>query len=141
MVELSRRERKKKETYENLFNSAMDLFRRQGYEQTTVEEITQLADVGKGTFYNYFPTKEAVVLEYSRRKYEELIISGREASYSLKEKVSMSLHEITDLSYYDCMRVRTIALRTFHDYPRARGAYYGSGKQCPYIHRADLAKR
>ncbi|NMA68607.1 MAG: TetR/AcrR family transcriptional regulator [Desulfitobacterium sp.] len=88
MVELSRRERKKKETYENLLKSAMELFRRQGYEQTTVEQITQLADVGKGTFYNYFPTKEAVILEYSRRKYEELIISGREASYSLKERLN-----------------------------------------------------
>lgn len=87
MTELSRRERKKQETYDRLYTSAMELFRRQGYEQTSVEQITQLADVGKGTFYNYFSTKEAVVLEYSRRKYEELIISGREASYSLKERL------------------------------------------------------
>ncbi|AFM00894.1 MULTISPECIES: TetR/AcrR family transcriptional regulator [Desulfitobacterium] len=87
MSELSRRERKKLETYTRLYKCAMELFHKQGYEQTSVEQITQLADVGKGTFYNYFQSKEAVVLEYSRRKYQELIASGREAGYSLQERL------------------------------------------------------
>ncbi|HHY26851.1 MAG TPA: TetR/AcrR family transcriptional regulator [Desulfitobacterium dehalogenans] len=87
MSELSRRERKKLETYTRLYKCAMELFHKQGYELTSVEQITQLADVGKGTFYNYFQSKEAVVLEYSRRKYQELIASGREAGYSLQERL------------------------------------------------------
>ena len=41
--------------------AAMELFSCKGFDQTTVEEITRAADVGKGTFFNYFPTKEHVL--------------------------------------------------------------------------------
>ena len=41
--------------------AAMDLFSRRGFSETTVEEITRAADVGKGTFFNYFPSKEHVL--------------------------------------------------------------------------------
>jgi AcrR family transcriptional regulator len=59
-VELSRRERKKEETKERIFKAAFALFKRQGVEATTVDEICDKADVAKGTFFNYFPQKEAV---------------------------------------------------------------------------------
>ena len=36
---------------------ALALFRDQGYEATTIEQITERADVAKGTFFNYFPSK------------------------------------------------------------------------------------
>lgn len=78
MTDLSRRERKKKETREKIFSNAMHLFRMQGFTATSVEQITQYADVGKGTFYNYFPTKEAVILEFSRRTCQDLINNGRQ---------------------------------------------------------------
>ena len=78
MEDLSRRERKKKETREKIFTNAMHLFRMQGFTGTSVEQITQQADVGKGTFYNYFPTKEAVILEFSRRTCQNIIKNGRQ---------------------------------------------------------------
>ena len=59
----SRRERKKQETRQRMLEAAWDLFRVRGYEETTVEEITGAADVAKGTFFNYFETKEAVLGE------------------------------------------------------------------------------
>jgi Transcriptional regulator len=74
---LSRRERKKKETREKIFANAMQLFRLQGFNATSVEQITEHADVGKGTFYNYFSTKEAVILEFSRRTWQEFTDKGR----------------------------------------------------------------
>lgn len=51
---------RRKATRERIFRSAMELFEQKGFENTTVEEITQAADIGKGTFFTYFPTKEAV---------------------------------------------------------------------------------
>lgn len=60
----SRRERKKEETRKKIIEAAADLFRRQGFANTAVDQITDAADVGKGTFYNYFDTKEAVVTAY-----------------------------------------------------------------------------
>ncbi|AFQ44639.1 TetR/AcrR family transcriptional regulator [Desulfosporosinus meridiei] len=77
MSELSRRERKKNETREKIFSNAMQLFRSQGFSATSVEQITQQADVGKGTFYNYFPTKEAVIKEFSKRSWQDLSNRGR----------------------------------------------------------------
>ncbi len=59
--ETSRRERKKEETRHRIFHAAVDLFRERGFEQTTVDDITEKADVAKGTFFNYFPRKEAVL--------------------------------------------------------------------------------
>jgi AcrR family transcriptional regulator len=60
-TEISRRERKKEETRSRIFRAAVDLFRKRGFESTTVDEITERADVAKGTFFNYFPRKEAVL--------------------------------------------------------------------------------
>ena len=59
-VEVSRRERKKEETNERIVQAALALFRKHGVEATTVEQICEKADVAKGTFFNYFPRKEAV---------------------------------------------------------------------------------
>jgi AcrR family transcriptional regulator len=42
----------------------MDLFAQRGFLETTVEDITEAADVGKGTFFNYFPTKEHILAEF-----------------------------------------------------------------------------
>ncbi|MDI6812360.1 MAG: TetR/AcrR family transcriptional regulator [Desulfitobacteriaceae bacterium] len=77
-MEESRRERKKRETQEKIYASAMQLFRQRGLAGTSIEQITQHADVGKGTFYNYFSSKEAVVLEFSRRAYRDILAQGRE---------------------------------------------------------------
>jgi AcrR family transcriptional regulator len=58
---LSRRVRRAAETREKLFRAALRLFIQRGFAATTVEQITEAADVGKGTFFNYFPSKEHVL--------------------------------------------------------------------------------
>ncbi len=56
-----RRELAKSERRERLYEAALALFRSQGYEATTVDQITRRAGLAKGTFFNYFPTKDAVL--------------------------------------------------------------------------------
>lgn len=58
---LSRRDRKRAETRERLFTEAMRLFTEKDFDAVTVEMITEAADVGKGTFFNYFDNKEGVI--------------------------------------------------------------------------------
>ena len=64
----SRRERHRTETRERIFRAALELFAERGYLETTVEDITEAADVGKGTFFNYFPTKEHVLATYGAER-------------------------------------------------------------------------
>ena len=61
-----RTERKKKETRQKIVNVAMDLLQRQGFNNTTMEQIAEDADVARKTLYNHFPVKEAIVDEYVR---------------------------------------------------------------------------
>lgn len=57
----SRRQRRAKETRLRLFRTALQLFADRGFPNVTVEDITDAADVGKGTFFNYFESKEHVL--------------------------------------------------------------------------------
>jgi len=57
------REDKKKETYNRIMDSARKLFAEHGYEATTVEQITKQANVAKGTFFNYFGSKEDILCD------------------------------------------------------------------------------
>lgn len=67
MAEQTRRERKKEETRLRIVTVAMELFERQGYAGTTTEQIAEAADVAKGTLFNYFPVKEAIIGAFMRQ--------------------------------------------------------------------------
>src|SRR4029077_11580203 len=57
------RERKKARTRASLREHALRLFREQGYQATTVEQIAAAAELSQSTFFRYSPTKEDVVLQ------------------------------------------------------------------------------
>lgn len=59
-----RRERKKLEIRARILEAAIELFSRRGLEAVTVEEVAEAADIGKGTVYNYFSTKEDIVVAF-----------------------------------------------------------------------------
>ena len=56
------RERKKLKTKEAIQREALRLFQAQGYAETTIEQIAAAAEISPSTFFNYFPSKEDVVL-------------------------------------------------------------------------------
>ncbi len=59
-----RRQRRSADIRERLFRAALELFAEKGFAETTVEDITEAADVGKGTFFNYFPSKDHILLAF-----------------------------------------------------------------------------
>lgn len=75
MTELptSLRERKKAKTRLAIREHAMALFKDQGYDRTTVEQIAAAAEVSPSTFFRYFPSKEEVVLQDD---YDALLIAA-----------------------------------------------------------------
>lgn len=55
------RERKKQQMRRRLYETALDLFRQRGFEKARVIDVVEAAEVSEATFYNYFPTKDAVL--------------------------------------------------------------------------------
>lgn len=60
------RELKKQRTRDLLLRSALELFTEHGYEETTVDDITEAADVSQRTFFRYFASKEEAAFYVSR---------------------------------------------------------------------------
>lgn len=71
LKETSRMQRKKEETRQKILTAAISLFKKQGFDLTTMEQIAEEADISKGTLYNYFSTKEAIISEFVQRSFKE----------------------------------------------------------------------
>ena len=72
MNKISRRERKKQKTKTALQETAWELFQKKGYDETTIEDITEAIDVSRRTFFRYFDSKEAVLFGDWRENLEKL---------------------------------------------------------------------
>ena len=73
----NRAKRRRAQSFENLVRAGLAVIAKRGLYETTVENITEAADVGKGTFYAHFPSKEALVHHLVRHGFDELIAAGR----------------------------------------------------------------
>src|SRR6476659_7138033 len=81
-ITADRRQRRSAELRERLFRAALTLFAKKGFTETTVEDITEAADLGKGTFFNYFPSKEHVLMAFGDMQLGKLEVTVREARES-----------------------------------------------------------
>jgi AcrR family transcriptional regulator len=94
-----RRERRSAETRERLFRAALKLFAEKGFAETTVEDITNAADVGKGTFFNYFPSKEHILIAFSDMQIAKLhaaienMRQGHESIHDFLKNLSVRMTE------------------------------------------------
>jgi len=66
----NRREKKKQTTRKKILEIASALFLENGYEAVSIAEIAAQADLGTGTVYNYFRSKDAVFLASMGNRFE-----------------------------------------------------------------------
>jgi len=71
--EMGLRERKRQQTRQELIGAAMRLFEENGYERTTVAEITSAAGVSAKTFFNYFASKDEVLFPHLSRRIDAAV--------------------------------------------------------------------
>lgn len=82
-----RRERRRTQTLDHVASTAMRLFEAQGYDATTMEQIAQQSDVAKGTLYNHFPTKEAILAHWVHL---ELVVDAQRLHASIDPKAGFT---------------------------------------------------
>ena len=69
----NRSQKRAKRTRKKLKKAALDVFSEKSVDAATVEEITEKADVGKGTLYQHFEDKEEIVVTLVDEAVEHLI--------------------------------------------------------------------
>jgi AcrR family transcriptional regulator len=123
-----RRERRRLETRDRLYRAALELFGERGFLETTVEDITEAADVGKGTFFNYFPTKEHVLAAYGG----ERIAAVERALERARTTTGSVLDVLAELA--------ADSAGQSHENPAVLRAIYAAHASCASV-RAELQKR
>jgi AcrR family transcriptional regulator len=105
-----RRERRREETAQRLLDAAVRLFADHGYANTTVEAITEAADVGKGTFFNYFPGKELVLAALAQRQVEKIAAAASHIDPALpvRAQIRAVVHQIAAGWLHSKRLIRTL---------------------------------
>jgi AcrR family transcriptional regulator len=93
---LGLRERKKLRTHLAIQRQALRLFRKQGYEATTIEQIAAAAEVSATTFFRYFRSKEDVVLHDALDPVFMAAFEAQPAELSLAAAFRRALHDVYD---------------------------------------------
>jgi AcrR family transcriptional regulator len=112
---LSLRDRKKQRTADDLFDAALRLFAERGYDDVTVEDICELAEVSRATFFRYYKTKAGLVAEFNHRLADR--VSARIASLknpSATEQLFAMQDELADAWLTCGPAVRAMALDFAH---------------------------
>ena len=131
-----RRERKKLEHRDRIVEAALKLFDLRGFDATSIANIMEEADLGTGTFYNYFKSKEDVVgfllsdrLEKIRREIEGLLQAPGTGRDKLRK-----LFEIVGNSFADEQQARVVILMLYGKKLPAAGMQGHAAMFCGLMH-------
>lgn len=90
---------------ESIKKAAQDLFRKYGYNKTSVNEIAKKAKIAKATIYKYFESKElvlhAILMDYLKISINELVHQGNQP-LSKEEHLKILILKVSRLSYTVC---------------------------------------
>ena len=121
-AQLPLRERNRQRIYQRIVSAATELFRTTGYDQTTMDAIAERAEVSRGTLFNYFPSKEVLLLPYAGELYKQSVqpeilsyLETQPGTLQVLQFLFLRIHEyILTLPHID----RALHLEFFQ--PRAR---------------------
>ena len=135
----SLRERKRTRTRETLVNVALDLFDRQGYDETTLAEIADAADIAPRTFFSYFASKEEIVFPDSATWMQVVTdtIAARQADDRPVDLLLRALGNAADLDTGAVGRTAAVRLRLIMEVPTVRGR----GLMIQFAAQREIAQR
>jgi AcrR family transcriptional regulator len=102
------RERKKARTREAIIDAALDLFERNGYDDTTIEDIAAAAEVSPRTFFRYFDSKLELIMVRADSKHDDLgpALAARPPEEGLLEAIRQVLKTQLDTQLADPLVLR-----------------------------------
>ena len=92
-----RLERRKARTRAAIIAAASSLFHERGFEETSIQQIAELADTGVGTLYGYFESKDDIlreVLQTERDEALEQYFAGIDERTPYMERACMAVHSL-----------------------------------------------
>jgi AcrR family transcriptional regulator len=121
--QMSLRDRKRARTRQALIDAAVELFERDGYEQTTVADIAAAAEIGTRTFFSYFASKEALLFPESDARVRATLeaIASRQPDEGPAEVLLRALHAVGEDSDDMTGRLAALRLRLIRTVPAIRG--------------------
>ena len=87
------RERKKARLRQQIIETAIRLFRKQGYEKTRIDDIVKILEISQPTFFRYFPSKDAVLRDVGKRGFE-CIAERLKSELSTNAETAERLHHL-----------------------------------------------
>ena len=123
---LSRRARKKERTRREIYQAAMTLFGVRGFDRVTIEQICDAADVARATFFLHFPSKSALLFEFSRGLAAELRERLHEPRGSAAEEFR-AMVELVSQRWHEHGEVMQAMLREFFVTPESLAAARAEG--------------
>jgi AcrR family transcriptional regulator len=95
---------KGEQTRTHIFECALELFRENGFDATTMQQVAERAEVAKSAAYYYFPSKEALITAYYetiQARQDEVCAESNAQYKDLKTRLSVALHSKFDLAGAD----------------------------------------
>ena len=83
-----------------LLNISLDLFRQDGFDNTTMRDIAKAANMSLGAFYYYYPSKDSIVLDFYRQVQDEhvaMVAAGMGKKATLRERLGLLMHTKLDI--------------------------------------------
>lgn len=121
---MDRRQRRTARTRADIEAAALRLFRDQGFEATTVEQIAESADVATRTFFRHFPSKEAVLFGDPCRETERMrdVLDQRPAEEHPMRSLAAAMLDAAERMEPDreqhMVRAELLQTRAANDYER-----------------------
>ena len=104
MVKIDPATDKGEQTRDHIFRTALQVFREQGFDSTTMQEVASRAGLAKGAAYYYFPSKEAIIQAYYetvQAEQERLCAQAFARTTVLRDRLAVAMNSKFDLAQDD----------------------------------------
>ena len=128
---------KAEETGTRILEAALSLFRKQGFDATTMREIAASAGVATGAAYYYYPSKEAIVLDFYQRASEEMQPKIQEALTGLA-RLDVRLRALIDVKLQQFAENRAVLRALLRSGADPKHPLSPFGQQTAAVRETDL---